>query len=155
MEEKLPRFLLIENLNRLAKWLRLLGYDAALYRSTSFHNLKRIAYNDRRIILTRDTKHIGKGSKDIVLIRSTDLLEQLKEIKKMLIYGQENLFNRCILCNKLLYGIDRHNIKEMVPEYIFDTHKEFKVCRKCGKIYWQGTHYKKILDVIKDIFNKE
>ena len=155
MKEKLPKFILTENLNRLAKWLRLLGYDAALYRSISFDNLKRIAAKERRIVLTRHSKYGKTDNKDIVLIRSTDHLEQLKELSTMLHLREEDLFSRCTLCNKLLYGIERQNIKDLVPEYIYQNQKEFKICRKCGKVYWQGTHYDKMMLILKEIFNKE
>ncbi|KQC04250.1 MAG: hypothetical protein APR54_08905 [Candidatus Cloacimonas sp. SDB] len=154
MSAKLARFILTENLNRLAKWIRLLGYDAVLYKSISFHNLKRIAAKDRRIILTRDRKHLIYAETDkIILIKSTEHLKQLKEIEDVLVLREELFFTRCILCNKLLYAISGAKIKHLVPEYIYKNHSNFKVCRKCGRIYWRGTHYQKMLKTVKEVFN--
>jgi len=154
MSEIPARFILTENLNRLAKWLRLLGYDAVLYKSISFHDLKRIAAKDRRIILTRDRKHLKIANTDkIILVKSVNHLEQLEEIKNFLSLQEEKLFTRCMLCNKLLYPISEDKIEKMVPEYIYKNHSDFKICRKCGKIYWQGTHYQKMLKTINEIFN--
>jgi uncharacterized protein len=154
MSAKLARFILTENLNRLAKWIRLLGYDAVLYKSISFHNLKRIAAKDRRIILTRDSKHLRYAETDkIILIKSTEHLEQLKEIEDVLVLREDQFFTRCIICNKLLYAISRDKIKDLVPEYIYRNHSNFKVCRKCGKIYWRGTHYQKMLKTVKEVLN--
>lgn len=155
MSQAKPRFLLAANLNRLAKWLRLLGYDAAIYRSISFHNMKRLAAKERRKILTRSQKQQDKKNKDIILIKSEEHLEQLKEIREMLTINDQLLFSRCLICNKLLYEITRENIRELVPAHVYNAHREFKICRKCGRIYWQGSHYKKMLDTLKEIFDSE
>lgn len=141
-----PKFLLTENLNRLAKWLRMLGYDAAIYKSISFHNMIRLAVKERRIILTRSSKQAKSNLKfSRILIKSDNHLEQIRELKEIISFNEHYIFLRCLLCNKLLSGISREKVKDLVPELIYENHTDFKVCRKCGKIYWQGTHYKAML----------
>jgi len=157
MKRKLPGFILTENLGRLAKWLRILGYDAAIYKSISFNNMKRIAVKDRRMILTRDKGHVRAAEKriKILLIRSTDYLEQLAEMKEYLNFNDDQIFTRCPVCNKLLYEISGKKIKELIPEYIFEQHKELLNCRKCGRIFWKGTHYKEMLRKLSTIFTDQ
>jgi uncharacterized protein with PIN domain len=155
MAQTRPRFLLTANLNKLAKWLRLLGYDAALYKNISFSAMINLAAKERRKILTRARKQQNDKHKDIILIRSEDHLNQLREINKLLVMNDDYLFTRCLICNKMLYEIERQNIKKLVPEYIYKTHSDFKVCRKCGRLYWQGTHYEKMLETLKEIFNQK
>jgi len=156
MSEKLPKFLITENLNRMAKWLRILGYDTALYKSISFSNMNRVARKDRRVILTRDRKHLKMAQENkIILIRSIHHLKQLKEIKSILTFEEKYLFSRCIHCNKLLYEISGRNIKELIPEFIYKNHNEFRICRKCGKIYWRGSHYKEMLNKLEIIFKSD
>ncbi len=146
-----PKFLLTENLNRLAKWLRMLGYDAAIYKSISFHNMIRLAVKERRIILTRSTKQAKSNLKfSRILIKADNHLQQLKELKEVISFNEHYIFLRCLLCNKLLIEIAKEKIKDLVPEFIYENQTDFKVCRKCGKIYWQGTHYKAMLAEIKN-----
>jgi len=147
-----PKFLLTANLNRLAKWLRMLGYDAAIYKSISFHNMIRLAVKERRIILTRSKKQAKSKLKfSRILIKTDNHLEQIKELKEVISFNEQYTFSCCLLCNKQLYGISREKVKDLVPEFIYENHTDFKVCRKCGKIYWQGTHYKSMLVELRKI----
>lgn len=149
-----PRFLLSENLNRLAKWLRLLGYDAAIYKAISTDNMINLANKERRILLTRSNKiAVRKEKFSRVLIKSEFHLEQLKELCNYLIFSEEHVFTRCLICNKILFDISRDKIRNLVPEVVLNSINLYKVCRKCGKIYWQGTHYKSMLEMLEKIFN--
>jgi len=153
---KKPKFLITENLNRVAKWLRILGYDAVIYKSISFDNMKRIAAKDRRIILTRDRKHLKYANANkIILIHSVNHLQQLEEIKNFLVFEKKHLFSRCINCNKYLYEISGNNIKEQIPEFVLEHYEKFMICRKCGKIYWQGTHFRDMIKTLESIFKSD
>ena len=152
---KRPKFLLTENLGRLAKWLRILGYDAAIFPKISFHNRIRIARKDNRIILTRDKKEAKSKLKfKRILIKSDDYLQQLREMESLVSFDEKYLFSRCSKCNKPLFEIDKEKIKSRLPVYVFQTRNEFQVCRFCGKIYWKGTHYGLMLEKLKTIFPK-
>ena len=153
MESLKPRFLLAENLGRLAKWLRLLGYDTVVYKSISYHNMVRLALKDRRIILTRSKKDANlNGRFSRRLIVSDKHLDQLEEIKDLLRLNNDKVFTRCLICNRILYDISKNKIQDFIPEFVWERHSKFKICRKCGKIYWQGTHYKDMLNKLKKIF---
>ncbi|MCD4820408.1 MAG: Mut7-C RNAse domain-containing protein [Candidatus Cloacimonetes bacterium] len=152
METLKPKFLLSENLNRLARYLRMMGYDAVVYKSISFSNKIRLVNKDRRIYLTRSPKESKSNQKfNRFLIKSVKIDEQLKEIKKYITFPNDFLFSRCIECNKLLYQIDKGKISNLVPEYILQNHNDFLVCRKCGKIYWKGTHYQDMMKKLSEL----
>ena len=147
-----PRFLLRENLAKLAKELRLLGYDAAIYKQISFSNLKRIAARDKRIILTRSGQEAhSKTDLQIILITSDQADEQLQEISSILKFDPAFIFSRCSLCNKLLYEIDKEKIINSVPEYVLNHHSHFRICRFCGHIYWEGDHYQAMRKRLKNL----
>lgn len=137
-----PRFILRDNLGKLAKFLRLLGYDAVLYPKISFHNVLRIAAKDRRIILTRSPKESKQTSKyRIILIKSVFYEKQLQELKGIIEFNEDYFATRCSLCNRILEPAKSEFVKEKVPKYVFENNKDFFVCKKCGKIYWQGSHF--------------
>ena len=150
-----PKFLLSENLNRLAKWLRLLGYDAAIYKSISTDKMISLAVKERRIILTRSRKIAARKEKfSRILIRSEFHKQQLIELKDYIGFSEKHLFTRCSECNKKLVAIAADQIRNLIPEVIFASHDEFSICRKCGRIYWPGTHYENIMHELEDIFRE-
>jgi len=154
-ETKLPRFLLRENLNKLARELRLLGYDAAIYKQISFHNLCRIAARENRIILTRSLgESKQKTDNQIILIKAVLVDQQLLQIKPVLQFDPVIIFSRCSLCNKMLYEIDKKKIINFVPEYVLTHNSHFKICRFCGHIYWEGDHHQAILKRLKNLFEE-
>ena len=144
-----PKFILRDNLGKLAKYLRLLGYDAVLYQKISFHNILRIAAKDRRIILTRSPKESKQVSKyRIILIKSVHYQDQLKELKGIITFNKDFFASRCSLCNKVLEPANQNLVKEKVPKFVFENNTEFLVCKKCGKIYWQGSHFNDIKETL-------
>ncbi|MBN1326731.1 MAG: Mut7-C RNAse domain-containing protein [Candidatus Cloacimonetes bacterium] len=151
-----PKFILTENLNKLAKWLRILGYDAALFKAISFSALIRTAINDDRIVLTRSRKQADSNYHfPRRLIRSDDHLEQLKELQDLIVFDRSAIFSRCSLCNRILFEIDKEKIKNLVPEYVYQNWNEFRICRKCGKIYWTGSHFDNIIRFLETVLLTE
>ena len=148
-----PKFILSQELNRLAKWLRILGYDAVIYKSVNLLTIIRLAKKERRIFITRSQKKVKSVQKfSRILIKSENYLEQLREMKDYIRLNNEHIFTRCIICNKLLFEISPKKIITLIPEYIYQNHKDFKVCRKCGKIYWKGTHYQDMKNELSKLF---
>ncbi len=152
---KRPKFLAAENLARLAKWLRFLGYDTELYRAVGFNNKLRILKKDGRIYLTRCGKEAGSNIAFArKLIRSGNHLEQLREIIDFVAIDQKRIFTRCSICNSGLYDIKKEKIRELIPDYIYENHEEYRICRKCGKIYWKGSHFLEMKKTLEQIFKK-
>ncbi len=153
MIQSCPRFLLDENLNRLAKWLRLLGYDAVVYNAIRRQKQITLAVKERRILLTRDKK-TAKSKQDFrrIYIKSDDHIKQLKEIRDIIQLADNLIFSRCPECNKVLLDIDKHRVCGLVPPFVFENFDEFKVCRRCGRIFWKGSHYKQMQKKLTEIF---
>jgi len=137
------KFLCDDNLGKLAKLLRILGYDVLFDSKVDDHKLIRQSLEEERVILTRDTKLVRfKTIRNQILIAHDDPIEQLKQVIRQLGLEsrKENLFSRCLLCNSLLDKMEKKDAEERVPAYVFRTHEHFLICRSCNKIFWKGTH---------------
>jgi len=140
------RFLCDQNLGKLAKWLRILGFDAE-YMSHWDEDLVRQAVENGRIVLTR--KRSIAAHKSVVFIAHDHVREQLQELFGALDLRQgAEPFTRCSLCNTFLVDTNREEVHAHIPEYVYTTHEIFARCPSCGRIYWKGTHSKRIDDMI-------
>lgn len=137
-------------LGRLAKWMRLMGFDTTYYRDTDGKTIIYRSRKEGRTILTR-SKILAEKYDDLILIESEHLIEQLRQLTK--IVDVRTPFSRCPVCNTETEKVKKENVKEDVPPYIFEIHNNFKRCPKCGRIFWKGTHYKDIEKVIDEIKN--
>jgi uncharacterized protein with PIN domain len=141
-------------LGRLAKWLRLIGFDVIYKNNIQDEEVLSSSISEKRIILTRDKKLFQKAkSKNIpcIFINSVSIEEQLKQVFEVL--GVESILplKRCANCNCLLKHIEKKDVEGLVPDYIFDTETDFNICEKCKKIYWHGSHALNIEQKIKKI----
>jgi len=148
------KFIADKMLGRLAKWLRILGYNTAYFTGEKRSGLIISSLREERIILTRDS-HLGKRQGFGSLILDSDVVEeQLKKVIRHfnLSVDTNRVFTRCVICNRVLEKISKEQVKDKVPSYVFKTQNKFMGCRNCQKIYWQGTHWdmvKKIVGGIK------
>lgn len=147
------KFILTRELGRLAKWLRILGFDTMYYNNDSAGSLIIQALRDERIILTRNHRLPQARGLKIVLIKSEKIKEQLAEILKTLKIKPDPgmMFSRCILCNAKLERIAKDKVKDKVPEYVFKTQEDFITCPECKRIYWQGTHWGNVQKTLEEI----
>jgi uncharacterized protein len=150
------KFIADAMLGRLAKWLRLLGFDVLYYPDIEDRQVIKIALAQERTILTRDTRMLKcKGGRGAVFIKSDQILDQLLEMKDILDFDSPDLITRCIACNKRLHAIaDREEVKELVPEYVYHNYDAFMRCVECGKIYWEGDHYKNIREKTREVLRE-
>jgi uncharacterized protein with PIN domain len=152
MQDKI-KFILTKELGRLVKWLRILGFDAEYFQEDNHSSLIIQALRDERIILSRNHRLPQPKGIKVVLIENERIKEQLAEILKTLKIKPDAsaMFTRCILCNMKLEDIAKEKIKDKVPEYVFKTQSDFVTCLKCKRIYWQGTHWGNVEQVLKEI----
>jgi uncharacterized protein with PIN domain len=147
------KFILTKELGRLAKWLRILGYDTTYFCQDNASSLIIQALRDGRIIITRNS-HLSKsvGAKT-VFIEAEKIKEQMREaLEKLNIQPDADLmFSRCILCNVELADIAKEKVKDRVPEYVFKTQKDFITCPSCKRIYWPGTHWGNVQKTLEEI----
>ncbi len=134
------RFVCDDTLGKLAKYLRILGFDTHHVRDI---NLIKYYKNeaDKPFLLTRRLGAKTPYDK-CIKIKSDSVDEQLKEIRDMIIpFIQKNMpMSRCLHCNDVLIDIKKIDIEQFVPEYVLHNHERFKSCPSCKKVYWQGTH---------------
>jgi len=105
--------------------------------------LIKLAREEDRVILTRNTKLIPKRPEDrIIRIGENKPPLQLRELiqKKVISLNEENLFSRCLLCNIPIEEIRQEEAEGKVPDFIFYQKKGFSRCPQCLRIYWQGSH---------------
>jgi len=136
-------FIVTQELGKLAKWLRILGFDCVYFSKKKEADLIIQALRDKRILVTRKAEHAKHKGIRIVVIKHDHVEEQMEQLVKKLDLGlkENNFFRRCVECNTLLEDIEKEKIKQKVPDYVFRTQNFFKRCPDCGKIFWQGTHW--------------
>ncbi len=148
------KFIVDRMLGKLAKQLRMLGYDTLYYRGEDAYSLIRLARQEARVILTRNTKLLPRKPEDLIVQMTKDNpLLQLNELiqKGNVEIDEEKLFSRCLLCNALLDSISRKEAEGKVPDFIFHQHKEFFRCPQCQRIYWPGSHQENMQKKIREL----
>ena len=145
------KFILTKELGRLAKWLRILGYDASYFEEPNLSSLIIISLREGRMILTRNSRLRQHHGLKMVYIKSDDLSQQLEQVKEELRLRphKEKMFSRCVLCNKILKDVRKSEVKKKVPEFVFQTQENFVKCPQCDRVYWQGTHWGKVEQYLK------
>lgn len=154
------RFVLDVHLRRLARYLRLFGFDTEYEDDRDDDELAFISNSEKRILLTRDRQLLMRRIVDRGLyVRNIDPNLQIKEILTRLdLYSQCHPFSRCISCNGILKEIDSREWKEIVAEVppgVSAWCREYHRCTRCRGIYWKGSHYDKLRKKVEDIMGKE
>ena len=144
------KFVADKMLGRLTKWLRIVGQDVTYGSHLSGYGLIREARREGRVILTRDRQLGKKNPPDFFLVQSDRFREQLKEI--VLTFRLDpfkDVFTRCVECNTVLKSIEKEQVKEKVPPYVFSTQAKFSFCHRCKRIYWPATHQQKMVEELR------
>lgn len=139
-------------LGKLAKWLRLIGYDTEYIRDAEDSDLIRIAIQQDRILLTRDCELANRKilSRRVLLIEDDCTTQQLIMVMRTFRLNI-NMFTRCTVCNGEIVQAEKNSVRESVPPYVFSTQDSFGKCLTCGRIYWRGTHIDNVLKRLESI----
>ncbi len=144
-------------LGRLAKWLRILGFDVIYSNSATDEDLLETCESDGRTLLTRDTELARRAEKDIevVFVAGDHIKEQFASIRYKLpiTFEPPAIFSRCIVCNTPLKAAMRDEVEGLVPAFVFNTNKTFKICPGCRKVYWKGSHVQHALRTVLASFS--
>ncbi|MEW6681245.1 MAG: Mut7-C RNAse domain-containing protein [bacterium] len=138
------KFILDDMLGKLARWLRIMGYDTKYCNRILDEELIKQAKEEERILLTRDRVLAERMVVPCLLIKSGDIEDQLKQVIKRFSLDTENIFTRCPSCNGELEEIEKERAYHNVPEIVFSRYADFSICKGCGKYYWKGNHWEKI-----------
>ena len=146
------RFAAERTLGKLAKWLRILGFDTSFESGSGGQPY----IEPGRIQLTRIRNRKKRNlSEKMIVITSDHYIEQLKQVLQTLKIEpcEFHPFSRCIRCNQLIEAADKNDALGKVPDFIWETHDIFHICRRCNRIYWPGSHTQRSLDNIQRLFH--
>ncbi|GAH20118.1 unnamed protein product [marine sediment metagenome] len=140
-----PIFIVDMMLGRLARYLRIFGYDVLYFQKISDEDLVNKAESESRIVLTRDSRMIRRspfkyGRVKFLFIRHDKVLKQLEQLVKELNLELKINLIRCIECNQILKKVDKERAKGKVPIFVYKSITNFAYCSNCDKYYWSGSH---------------
>ncbi|MBY0276037.1 Mut7-C RNAse domain-containing protein [Candidatus Binatia bacterium] len=137
-----PRFAVDRMLGRLARWLRVLGFDAAYRNELPGDRLLTLAAREDRIVVTRDGRlRDPRGRARVIRITSAGFRDQLRELDRVLpLGGMDARPQRCVECNEAVLPVALADVPESVPAYVRATQTDFRRCPRCRRIFWPATH---------------
>jgi uncharacterized protein with PIN domain len=144
VEGAVPALLADAMLGRLARWLRLLGYDTLYAERWSDHRIAARARAEGRVVLTRDRGLLRRRGIRCLAIRSQDVEEQIAEVARALGAPPAQTRARCSRCNTPLRAVAPASVRAQVPPYVYRTQERFYRCEHCDKLYWAGTHWRNV-----------
>jgi uncharacterized protein with PIN domain len=141
-----PRFIADAHLGKLARHLRLIGFDTLFFNDAGDDRLIEISLLDRRILLSRDRallmrRELTHGC----FVHALNPEQQLAELFLRLdLYRGLKPFTRCMECNGRLLTVEKQEVLNLLPERVAERYTEFWRCSDCAKIYWKGSHYREL-----------
>ncbi|MCG6962722.1 MAG: Mut7-C RNAse domain-containing protein [Acidobacteria bacterium] len=141
----MPRFVADAMLGTLARWLRFFGYDCVFTELPDDEVLRR-ARSESRWLLTRDRELASRGPRTL-LVKAERLDEQVAEVISRLGLAPAPTLERarCGSCNGLLEPTPRAVVQTLVPPHVAATAERFRRCTECGRVYWPGSHSRRIV----------
>lgn len=145
------KFVLDGHLGRLAAYLRMLGFDSQYRNDFLDEELTLISINENRILLTRDRGLLKRSQVTHgYLLTTRDPRQQLLAvIRRFDLISSFKQFSRCIACNGLLESKTKAAVINRLEPRTKQYFEKFKQCTDCGKVYWKGSHYDRMLDFIE------
>jgi len=150
-----PKFIVDINVGKLAKWLRMMGYDTLLFDGDDDWRMIIIALEEGRVVITKDTQIVKRGvitsgRLKAILITSDKSEQQIQQVVESLnLDYQYRPFTLCLECNQPLVERSKEEVEDRVPPYIFQTQNEYVECPACHRIYWKGTHWKAMTEKLQ------
>jgi uncharacterized protein with PIN domain len=147
------KFVADRTLGKLAKKLRVLGFDAVYWRGGKLDEAAKAAAAEGRVLLTRSRRIQGKAEGlQVVVVEADDPKEQIHQVLSTLELQPEavNFFSRCLMCNEALAPIAKEEVEGKVPDFIYRSYDSFHICPRCHRLYWPGTHFQRMKKEIAD-----
>jgi uncharacterized protein with PIN domain len=144
------KFIVDSNVGRLARWLRIAGFDTVFINDLDDNRLVRLALSEGRVLLTKDTQILKRrlvtsGRLKTILIEDDEVKAQLRQVVKALNLGDKiKPFTLCLECNQPLVLSEKEDVKELVPPYVFQIQTQYMQCPACQRVYWRGTHWQRM-----------
>jgi uncharacterized protein with PIN domain len=132
-------------LGRLAKRMRLLGFDVLYDRSLDDNGIIRLSLEHDRVVLTRDK---GLAARPLAMnhlfIINDRVQDQLRQVRSAFPLEPVQPLTRCSECNTPLTQIEKSDAQEQVPQHVYEQTRDFLHCSTCGRIYWKGSHVQRM-----------
>jgi hypothetical protein len=144
-----------EMLGKLARWLRMVGIDVTWANRVADEDLLRQAWDEGRVVLTRDTRFIRcLQPEEFLFIRNDTLEEQMREVFAHFpeLKGGRHPLSRCVECNVPLEEIPKAAVEGRVWPFVYQTQEHFTTCPLCRRVYWEATHVREIRHKIGKMF---
>jgi uncharacterized protein with PIN domain len=151
------KFIADNNVGKLARWLRLIGYDTLLFKQKDDVQMIKVALSENRVILTKDAQFMKRrlvtnGTLKTVRIKQDDPRLQVQEVVKALGLDYHfKPFSLCLECNRALVARGKEEVKNLVPARVFETQTQYTQCPACHRIYWPGTHWEAMGKELQDL----
>ena len=145
-----PAFVADVMVGKLARWLRVLGFDVLYSNQYDDDEIIRISDTENRLILTRDV-HLAarRPPHQSLFIKSGDHKDQIQQVISSLDLKNFKAFSRCLECNTRLEEVDKEAAFDKVPPFVYLTQDRFARCPHCERLYWHGTHTQEMLKQIR------
>jgi len=143
-------------LGKLAKWLKILGFDTLYFRKIEDSELLALAQKERRVLLTRDVNLLQKSRNlPSLFIRNSNWDSQLLQVLNELnLWKKVQPNTRCIHCNQRLKSLPKKRARNLVSPFVYESARSFAICPQCGKVFWQGTHFRDMEIKIEELFRE-
>jgi len=152
-----PAFVADVHLRKLARLLRLLGFDVVFQDDADDPELVELSVQEGRILLTRDRQLLKHGALTHgYFVRSERPVEQAREvIRRFDLAGQVRPFTRCLECGGPLERVAKEQVLDRIPPRTAAWLDEYVLCQSCGKLYWRGTHYGRLERLVAEVLAPE
>src|SRR5262245_31310423 len=144
-----PKFIADVMVGKLARWLRMLGYDVLYSNRFEDDEILQIALDENRILLTRDVELHRRGGSHSLLIDDDHYEDQIRQVISAFALKEAVAFSRCAECNTPLVDTDKESVFLRIPPYVYLTQEHFAVCPGCDRVYWRGSHADQIQEKIQ------
>jgi len=143
-------------LGKLARWLKILGFDVVYFPKIEDSELLALAQRQGRILLTRDNMLIRKAKgMNCLFIESEKWKKQVEQVlREFDLWKKARPYSRCIECNVELRNLPRKKAANLVTPFVYEHATSFALCPRCGRLFWQGTHFKDMELRIEEILSK-
>ncbi len=144
------RFVVDVNVGRLAKWRRVMGYDAGFPRGCDDNRLVLIALRENKVLVTRGRgftlrRAAKQGQLRVAYIGDDDLRRQLCQLVREFNLDRESECSRCVRCNVVLRAVAKRELANRAPPYVYQyvylNHRDFRERLHCRRVYWRGSYW--------------
>ena len=149
---QLPAFIADCHLGKLAKYLRLMGFDTLYFTQIDDNDLITLALEQNRIILTRDRGLSERKNVPVLFLESKETRAQLQAVISHFNLKKHPVpFSRCIVCNTPLQVVEKTKVLHRLPAKVKRYFSHFEYCPVCDRVYWHGDHYRRMKQFLENV----